>query len=130
MRYNSPAGDRREKFLPGSLRWLEKGVVLREQHNRQAPIVRFVPYVEGDSVMLDVDLPDTSRGRDAATMVRNGTLTGLSVEFQTVRQSHRAGTREIADALLVGAGLVDDSSYPASTVQVRQSGIKRRRFWL
>ena len=35
------------------------------------------------------DLPDTVRGRDAATMVHNGSLRGLSVEFNSEMEGRR-----------------------------------------
>ena len=131
MRYGDPGQHGREVFARGSLTWPADGVILNEQHNRQAPIVRFVPAVDGDEVRVDVDLPDTQRGRDAATMVRDGTLRGLSVEFQSEREGMRGGVREISGAVLVRAGLVDDPSYPGSTVEVRaDDAAPLRRVWL
>ena len=117
-----------ERFEPGALSWPEHGVVLREQHNRSAPITRFVPTVEGNAVRVRASLPDTQRGRDAATMIRNGTFRGLSVEFRSVRESQVAGVRVIAKAELTGAGLVDDPAYDAP-VNVRHDQPKRRRFY-
>ena len=68
--YERRAADRAEMFKAGALHWPEGGVVLREQHNRQAPIVRFVPKVDGSEVRASIPLPDTTRGRDAALLVR------------------------------------------------------------
>ena len=113
-----PTGPR--VFKAGALHWPESGVVLREQHNRQAPIVRFVPKVEVRRFGRPFPLPDTTqRGRDAALLVRNGTLRGLSVEFIAEKESHVSGVREITRALLTGAGLVDDPSYSGASVSVR-----------
>ncbi len=129
--YGERAGDRAELFTPGALTWPDGGVILNEQHNRQAPIMRFVPTVEGRQVRIDAALPDTQRGRDAATMVRNGTFTGLSVEFRARRETRSAGgVREIHAAELGGAGLVDSPSYRGSSVEVRHKGRRRRRLWL
>ena len=126
MRYGEVATDRPERFRAGALSWPDDGVILNEQHNRMAPIVRFVPTVEGDEVRVDVDLPDTQRGRDAATMVRNGTMKGLSVEFRAKAHGMVGGVREIA-----GAVLVDDPSYGGSTVEVRAGDdLPLRRVWL
>ena len=132
MRYGDKGQHGREVFTRGALAWPEGGVILNEQHNRQAPIVRFVPVVDGDEVRVDVDLPDTQRGRDAATMVRDGTLRGLSVEFRAQREGMRGGIREISGAVLVRAGLVDDPSYGGSTVEVRADaeGVALPRVWL
>lgn len=129
MRYGTRAADRAEVFAQDALSWdTERGIVLNEQHNRQAPILRFRPEVSGAEVRIDAALPDTQRGRDAATLVRDGTLTGLSVEFIPSDESWDGEVREIRAARLVGAGLVDDASYPASAVRVRQR--QRRRLWL
>ena len=133
MAYGSPANDRPERFADGALSWEERGVILNVQHDRTQPIVRFVPSVEigpPSTVRVDVALPDTSRGRDTATLVRNGTLTGLSVEFQALEEGERGGVREIRKAKLLAAGLVDDPSYKESAVEVRGRGAGRRRYWL
>lgn len=128
LTYGERAGDRPEVFEAGALRWPASGIVLRRQHTRQAPITRVVPEVRGASVVIDAPLPDTAAGRDAATEIRTGLLTGLSIEFRASRQSYAGGVRSISDALLVGAGLVDTPSYTGSRVEVR--GRKRRRLWL
>ena len=111
LTYEQRASDRAEVFADGALRWDDGGVVLNEQHNRQAPIMRFTPTVEGQEVRIDAALPDTQRGRDAATMVRNGTMRGLSIEFRALEEGRRAGMREVRAARLLGAALVDDPSY-------------------
>ena len=128
MPYETRASDRPEMFAGGALHWDEGGVVLREQHNRQAPITRFVPEVRANEVHVEIPLPDTQRGRDAAVMVRDGTLTGLSVEFRTELETRRGGLRVVQRAKLVGAGLVDSPSYPGTNVEVREHR-GRRRWW-
>ncbi len=130
MPYGQRAADRPEMFSRGALYWPEGGVVLREQHNREAPITRFVPEDAGEELRVSIPLPDTSRGRDAAALVRNGTLQGLSVEFRAEQEEHRGGLRVVKRARLMGAGLVDDPSYRAP-VEVRGRGTgERRRRWL
>ena len=52
MTYSKVAGDRPERFEPGSLYWPADGVVLREMHNRAAPLARFVPEVAGAEVRV------------------------------------------------------------------------------
>ena len=55
MPYGERAQDRPEVFEAGALHWPADGVLLREQHNRQAPIVRFTPAeTEG---RLGVEIP-------------------------------------------------------------------------
>ena len=128
--YGQRASDRAEIFADGALRWDDKGVVLNEQHNRQAPIMRFAPIIQGKEVRIDAPLPDTQRGRDTATMIRNGTMTGLSVEFRSEDDGGRAGVREIRKAVLLGAAVVDTPSYKGR-LEVRERGNRRRfRPWL
>ena len=128
--YGQGAGDRAERFAEGALHWPENGVILNEQHNRHAPILRFTPEIEGKEVRIDAQLPDTQRGRDAATMIRNGTMRGLSIEFHSESEGRAAGVREIRRASLRGAALVDDGAYK-NPVEVRRAGPDgRRRVWL
>ena len=81
LTYEERAKDRPEIFARGSLTWPEGGIVINEQHNRSSPILRVVPFLDGDKVMIDAALPNTTRGRDAAENLRQGVYTGLSVEF-------------------------------------------------
>ena len=127
MTYGQRAGDRAELFEADALTWPSNGVVLRRQHQRGAPILRFVPEVRGRDVVIDVPLPCTEAGRSAAVEVRDGLLPGLSVEFRATGQRYAAGVRRISGAILTGAGLVDDPSYPGARVEVRG---RRRRLWL
>lgn len=127
LEYDTRASDRPERFARDSLTWPDDGIVLNLSHNRQRPVLRFVPEVRGTSVVVDVQLPDTVDGRDAATMVRGGTLRGLSVEFRAEDERMADGVREIRRARLLAAGLVDNPSYPTK-VEVRTR--PRRRRWL
>ena len=129
MPYETRAVDRAEMFAQGALHWPAEGVLLREQHNRQAPIVRFTPTQKAGAVEVAIPLPDTQRGRDAAVSVRNGTLRGLSVEFVAERERQASGVRIVERARLVGAGLVDSPSYAGAGVEVRDKG-RRARLWL
>ena len=125
--YEKRARTRPEMFAKGALQWPDDGIILNRQHVRDAPIVRFVPEIVGDEVRIDMMLPDTTAGRDAATEVRNGTLSGLSVEFGALQESRRGGLRIIERAELRAAGLVDSADY-GNLVEVR--GSHRRRLWL
>ena len=119
MAYGKRASDRPELFKSGSLTWPDDGIVIREQHNRLAPIMRVVPEVRENAVVIDAPLPDTQRGRDAATNIRAGVFKGLSVEFRAKSEKRVAGVREIAAAVLTGAGLVDEPSYSEASVSMR-----------
>ena len=119
LRYGEVAKDRKEVFARGALTWPKDGIVINEMHNRQAPILRAIPYLEGDEVRIDTPVPNTTRGRDAVTNIRAGVLTGLSVEFHSRSEGRRGNLREIRSAYLGAAGLVDIAAYGGSTVEVR-----------
>ena len=125
LTYGERAQDRAEVFEDNALEWDAGGVVLDLQHNRRRPVVRFTPEVVGREVRVDVPLPDTLDGRDAATLVRNGTLRELSIAFVALEEFEKNGLRVVKRARLVGAGLVDSGAYDAP-VAVRA----RRRLWL
>ena len=124
------ASDRREVFLSGALTWPAEGIVLRRQHARDKPITMIQPRREGNKIVVDEPLPDTTAGRDAAVEIRAGMFKGLSVEFVSQRERFAGGLRKIGGALLKGAGLVDTPSYTSAVVSVRNKGAGRRVPWL
>ena len=135
MTYGERASDRKEMFDMASLRFPANGIVIDEMHNRAAPILRAMPVLDGNVVKIDAPFPDTQRGRDAATNLRDGVLTGLSVEFFAEREEKRNGLRVITRAFVPRAGLVDDPSYAGSRVEVRSKAdtdriILAARLWL
>ena len=120
MPYGERAKDRAEVFEPGSLTWDQGGVVLRRQHSRQHPILKFTPLIERDGVLtVDAAIPSTAAGADCEAEIRAGLLTGLSVEFSSIRERVVGGLRRISKAHLSGAGLVDFASYSQATVEAR-----------
>ena len=119
LTYEKRATDRAELFKDGALSWPENGIVLNVQHDRKQPLTRFTPVIEGREVRVDVPLPDTGAGRDIATLVRNGTMTGLSIEFRSRQESQRNGLREVRAAELLGAAVVDSPSYQGQ-LEVRE----------
>ena len=131
MPYGKRASDRPELFEGGSLEWPESGVLLRRQHDRQQPILRFTPVEVDGRLTIDEQIPDTTAGRDAAAEIRGGIFKGLSVEFRSLKETVSGGIRRISRAVLTGAGLVDFPSYSAASVEVRaKPRQKRRRVWL
>ena len=121
LTYGERAGDRPERFAAGALRWSDDGIVLTDDHGG-GTITRVLPEVRGRDVLIDALLPDTQRGRDVATLIRNGTYRGLSVEFRALADAFVAGLREIRAARLVKAAVVPDPAYTGSTVEVRKRG--------
>ena len=128
MPYGQRAQDRPEVFEPGSLHWPDDGILLREMHKRESPIARFTPEATETEVRVNISLPDTAAGRDAASNVKGGVLRGLSVEFRSEQETTRDGVRVIQRAALEGAGLVDSPAYAGAAVEAR--GKRRARFWL
>ena len=122
MSYGSRANDRPEMFEDGAFHWRASGIVIREQHNRAAPIARAIPYLEGRELRINVPLPCTTRGRDVSESMKgdNPLFSGLSVEFSAERETRKNGLRVITRAFLDGASLVDTPSYLSSTVEVRE----------
>ena len=134
IRYGEKASDRNEVFLDGALSWPEDGIVINEQHNRSAPILRALPVVEGRAVMISQAFPNTQRGRDAATNVREKLFTGLSIEFRSQKETYVGTERRISLARLYGAALVSDPAYTGSKIDVRErrridSGMVWRPYW-
>ena len=128
MVYGEKARSRNERFADDSLVWPDGGVVLNLSHDRKQPLMRFTPILEGRELKIDAMLPDTSRGRDSAVMVKDGTLKGLSVEFVTEDEGFEGGLRIVKRARLTAAALVDCGDY--GSVEVRHGQAKRRARWL
>lgn len=138
LTYGERAVDRAEVFEQGALSWPDGGIVLNRQHQRGSPIMRVIPSVVGQAVVIDAPLPDTSAGRDTAAEVRAGLFNGLSVEFKAIKEKFDGGVRRIGAAMLRAAAIVDSPAYSSSAVAVevrRGSDIRkdrngRRRVWL
>ena len=128
LTYEVRASDRPELFTAGALTWPADGIILNLSHDRKQPVMRFTPEVRGKEVVIDQPLPDTARGRDTATMIRDGTLRGLSVEFRALKEGKRGMLREVRSARLTGAAVVDDGSYQGD-LEVREEQ-KPVHWWL
>ena len=120
VRYNEIAQDRNDLYEPDSLSWPEDGIVLNEMHQRAQLIKRFTPYQDGSAVKVDLALPPTQRGRDAATLLRDRTYTGLSIEVvrSSIQSTIRQGVRHITRGTLAAAALVDKAAFVGSVVEV------------
>ena len=118
--YGEQAKDRPDLYEQDSLTWPDRGIVLNEMHDRRQQIKRFSPYLDGAELRVDFPLPPTQRGRDAATMVKDSTYTGLSIEVarDSIVATYRAGVRHISQGRLVAAALVDEAAFLGSVVEV------------
>ena len=133
MPYGVKASDRQEMFELGALTWDAEGILVRRMHDRKSPLVRVIPYMDGNDLRIDSPLLNSTAGRDAAIELRNGILTGLSVEFSATKETRRGGLRVIQSAILGGAGLVDYPSYKGAKAELRgKTDTQQRiaRLWL
>ena len=117
--YEERARDRQEVFARGALTWPENGILVNWQHDRSKPILRALPFIDGDSVKIDAQIPNTTLGRDTVVNIRSGVFSGLSVEFHSRSEGRRGNLREIRSAFLGAAGLVDTGAYAGAKVEVR-----------
>ena len=124
-----PWGDK-ERFAPGVFGEVEAAdVLLNVQHERARPIAR----TQGGGLTLvdtitelrvEAQLPDTTDGNDAISLVRNRVLRGLSVEFVPRTDRLVEGVTVIESAELRGVAIVDRPAYPKSTINARTAGGK------
>ena len=127
LEYGRVAGDRREVFTPGSIRWPANGVKLLAEH-RGRLVARVEPTVDGAALRIDQALPDTALGREVAAEIRAGRKRGLSVEFYATDEADVSGVREVRSALVDAVAVVESPAYDQARVEVRNR--KRRRWWL
>ena len=136
----------RERFEPGSLELYKRGVQANRQHQRDRILARYpdagLRFIQTRrSLRAEIDMPDTTDGRDCWELVRRGVLTGLSIEFR----ARNADVRQDGDTLIVkrgvvvGVALVDTPAYPQSTLDklrgcleadLESPGAIRRTLWL
>lgn len=94
-RFNEPSGDLggfREILAPGAFRAV-LGHDVRALRNHEPDLIlgrlsagTLRLEEDGDGLRYEVDLPDTTHGRDTAEMVRRGDLTGSSFGFRVAPQ--------------------------------------------
>ena len=127
-----------EMFLPGALRFSERGVFLDCLHQREKPIARTdgggLTLVDTEfELRFEANVAKTQVGKDTLELVRRNILRGSSVEFVCEEDEIRSGVRVIKKALLTRIGVVDVPAYENSTVNVRSEEIthpkKRFRYW-
>ena len=120
------ASDRREVFVPGSVKWPAEGVDLLHGHGGEK-VLSFAPKVDGSEIRIDEPLPDTILGRKVREEVKSGSRSSLSVEFFSLAESVVSSVREIRSALVEAVALVADGSYKQAVVEVRAK--RKRHRW-
>lgn len=127
MSYSHPLwelGGRRELFSRGSIfPWNEGSIPLSPMHNLSVlPIGRSIEYEDREEgLWMRFELAPTPQGREAATLIDDGFINGLSVEMMYGLTEHpeRMGdeTVHVIDrAPIQGVGLVGTAAYPDAYV--------------
>ena len=116
----------RERIIAGGIE-PESRVVANVQHVRSRALAATGANgglsfdVSDAGIDARIRLPDTSDGRDTATLVREGVLTGLSVEMSVADDGWVGRDRTIRAASFDRIGIVDTPAYPSSVLaELRQ----------
>ena len=127
LRYGSVAeigGAFQERFAPGAFGDVQSSdVIANVQHDRRKPVAR----TQGGGLRLsdsatelkaDLELADTTDGKDALELLRRGILKGFSVEFTATKESYQDEVRVVEKADLSAISLVDRPAYGDSHAAV------------
>lgn len=127
MRYGSVAtigGQFSERFEAGAFGDVAAlDCLCRLQHERSSPIGRtggggLELLDSAAELRVELALPATTQGRDAAELLRLRILRGWSVEFRAEQERFEAGTRIVERARLDAVGLVDKPAYDDSLATI------------
>ena len=142
MAYGQRGRAGNELFEQDALHWRPDGIVIRELHPpRDAqgrpiistpPILRTVPFLENRELKISAPLPNTTRGRDIAEVMKgpNPLYGGMSVEFRAEKEYRRGGLRIVTKGFLDGAALVLRGEYADAIVEVRAELDRRPEMFL
>ena len=113
-----------EEFKAGAFGILDGAVFkANRMHQRWQPLGRtgrnLVITDTPEAMRAELTLPDTTYGRDVATEIRDGLLTGMSLEFRATKDDVVGTHRVIETARMGGFGVVDDPAYPGSGAEMR-----------
>ncbi|NKW09827.1 HK97 family phage prohead protease [Ochrobactrum tritici] len=79
---------------------------------------------------VEIDLPDTSDGRDVRTLVERGDVSGMSFSFSAVKQTWDEATdpptRTIQELKLYEVSVVSDPAYEGTSVALRSRDEARK----
>ena len=134
MRYGEVSPTHKERFAPGSLR-MASTVHLDLNHDRERAVAwhpggGLELADRGEALELTAELPPIPAADRALDEIRTGKVTGLSVEFQAVKESRVGGVRVIEEALLTGVGIVARPSYEGARIEARARKHGRFPKWL
>lgn len=124
MRYGSVSPSHRERFSPGAFGEV-RSVPLNIEHDRSMVVLPAESVILNDSpreLSVRAELPPTSA---ALRLIRQGALSGFSVEFRARQERYEGGIRIVERADLNGIGLVGKPSYPDALAEIRRAQEKR-----
>lgn len=126
----SIAGVFRERILPNAFE-MRSDMILNQQHDRTKPLAKLDNVAEASfsirqtasAYEIRARIARTTVGDDALYNIRNGLLSGFSVEMKVHDEDWReeASLRLIKRATMAGVALVDRPAYPQSSVEARQA---------
>jgi HK97 family phage prohead protease len=95
-----------------------KGLPLLWQHQQSAPIGRIESIAEDARGLRVIGrlTPDAKPAADAAALLRDGAVGGLSFGYRVRAKQHRPGGRELTDLDLVEVSLVTFPMQPGARV--------------
>lgn len=123
--YGEISPEFREVVRAGAFGNLPDSMPVNVQHDPRLPASdRAILNDSPDALTLRAELLPPLPGRPmggAEWLTRQGALTGLSMEFNTLESTMDGdGNNVVLRAELLGLGLVDSPAYPSSRIQLRQ----------
>lgn len=124
LRYGDIAkiGGFSERFEPGSLSF-SADTIVNLMHQREKPVARsgagLTISTLPKEIRAEIELPDTSFGREARELVDAQILRGFSIEFWADNERWEGRNRIITAARASAFALVDRPAYPESRIEAR-----------
>ena len=115
-----------ETFKRGSLNF-DGDVLVNVQHESSRVVARNTPagglalWDDPKGLMSRINLPDTQEGRDTRTLVSQGILAGLSIEFRALEDRWAGSHRTVLKAELDAIGIVSRPAYAGATISEGRS---------
>ena len=110
-----------ETFKRGSLNF-DGDILVNVQHDSKRVVARNTPagglalWDDPKGLMSRINLPDTQEGRDTRTLVSQGILGGLSIEFIASEDRWAGNHRTVLKAELDAIGIVSRPAYAGATI--------------
>ena len=124
-----------ERVLPGAFGDLSTAELYADRmHQRDQPLANTYAGLRIDDnaerLYGEIDLPNTSYGRDTQEEVKTGRLRGLSIAFRAFEDDYIDGVRVVKEGRLYGWGVVDKPAYPQSVAAMRSWAEYRSEYGL